>query len=138
MVDEEVVRARLERMERALTHLRTLAKHPTTSFVASWDLHGLAERDLQIASQACVDIANHLIAAEGLRTPDGYADAFQVLSEAGILDPPTAESLKPIAGLRNILVHDYLSIDHTRLHSLIQDLTPFTSFAASVRTHVWP
>lgn len=137
MVDEEVVRARLSRLENALRHLETLTCKPREEFVSSWELHGLAERELEVASQACIDIANHLIAAEGLRAPDGYADVFQVLSDTRILQQDLADRMKSIAGLRNILVHDYLVVDHELLHDQMQDLSDFRAFAKAIRHRVW-
>ncbi|WP_226352213.1 MULTISPECIES: DUF86 domain-containing protein [unclassified Pseudonocardia] len=41
---------------------------------------------VQTAAQICIDLANHVIAADGHRTPRDYGDAFRVLAEVGVLD----------------------------------------------------
>jgi uncharacterized protein YutE (UPF0331/DUF86 family) len=38
-----------------------------------------------MAIEMCVDIVNHVIADRGLRVPATYAEAFEVLGEAGLL-----------------------------------------------------
>lgn len=48
----------------------------------------------------------------GLPTPDANRDTFTILERAGELDPGLAERLRGWAGFRNILVHEYLDIDH--------------------------
>jgi len=42
-------------------------------------LRDRAERNLHVAAQACIDIANHIIADRGYRTPQGYADSFATI-----------------------------------------------------------
>jgi uncharacterized protein YutE (UPF0331/DUF86 family) len=58
-----------------------------------------------------------------------------VLERAGDLSPELAERLRGWAGLRNILVHEYLDIDHAVAHHAIQaellDLEEFAAWAAA-------
>lgn len=51
-----------------------------------------------MAVEACLDIANHIIAYEGYREPIDNKDAFQVLFERDILK---------MSQFRNVIVHDY-------------------------------
>ena len=41
---------------------------------------------VQTAAQISIDLANHVIAADGYRVPRDYDDAFRVLAEVGVLD----------------------------------------------------
>ena len=52
--------------------------------------------------------------------------------EEGILPEDIAESMKKIAGFRNILVHDYLKIDDQAVYNSLSNLSDFTAFAASI------
>jgi len=81
-------------------------------FVREAALHDLAERYLHLAVEASLDLANHWIAERGFRTPDANRDTFTVLEEAGELPADLAERLRGWAGFRNILVHEYPTIDH--------------------------
>jgi len=47
----------------------------------------------------------------GLRTPESYADAFNVLSEEKIIPPDLAKILASMAKFRHIIAHAYTKID---------------------------
>lgn len=104
-----------------LHKLRAFRDVAETEFVAEPALHDLAERYLHLAFEACLDLANHWIADRGLQTPDTNRDTFTVLERAGELPPELAERLRGWAGFRNILVHEYLRIDHAIAHRAIRD-----------------
>jgi uncharacterized protein YutE (UPF0331/DUF86 family) len=72
---------------------------------------------VQSAAQATIDLANHVIAANGWRVPANYGDAFKVLAEHEVIDDALAERLRALAGLRNLLVHHYDDIDDERVAS---------------------
>ena len=81
-------------------------------FIADRDEHHLAERYLHLAIESALDIANHLIADAGFEAPDTYRDAFAILTRHGVLDDELGKRLQSWAGMRNVLVHLYLDIDH--------------------------
>ena len=81
-----------------------------------------------------IDVANHVIAAEGLRTAKTYRDAFAVLSGRGVIEASLARRLGAWAGLRNVLVHLYLDIDHGLVHdALTSELGDLSEFATRLR-----
>ena len=47
----------------------------------------------------------------GLRTPQSYSEAFDILGEGGVLEPEFAYAFAKIAGFRNFLAHDYDKIE---------------------------
>lgn len=70
---------------------------------------------VQAVAQACIDLANHLIASEGWRVPQDYGDTFTVLAERGVITEDLAGRLRALAGLRNLLVHLYDEVDDDRV-----------------------
>jgi uncharacterized protein YutE (UPF0331/DUF86 family) len=98
-------------------------------------LRAAVERWLQVAIEACIDIASHVVAAEGWTPPIAARDAFRVLASHGRLPTDLAERLGAAAGLRNLLVHDYASIDLVQLARIVRDdlgdLRRFAGYAAS-------
>jgi uncharacterized protein YutE (UPF0331/DUF86 family) len=104
-----------------LTRLRAFRDVTREEFVAEPSLHDLAERYLHLAVEAGLDLANHWIAGAGLPTPDANRDTFTTLERAGELAPDLAERLRGWAGFRNILVHEYLAIDHGVAYRAIVD-----------------
>ena len=71
--------------------------------------------------EASIDVANHWIADQGPRAQDSNRDSFTVLEEAGELDATLAERMRGWAGFRDVLVHDYITIDHRIAYAAIRD-----------------
>ena len=74
-----------------------------------------AERWLHLAAECSLDLAHHLIADRGWKTPSTYRETFEVLERERVLGPELARQMEAWAGLRNILVHMYLEVYHERL-----------------------
>ena len=134
MVDREIFSRRLEALRGYLRKLKAFLEADEEEFVREPALHDLAERYLHMAVDACLDLANHWIADKALPTPDANRDTFTILERAGELSAEMADKLRGWAGFRNILVHEYLEIDHciayrTIRHELV-DLESFASWAA--------
>ena len=66
---------------------------------------------VQTAAQISIDLANHVIAADGHRVPRDYGDAFRVLAEVGVLDAELAGRMVALAGARDLIVHLYAEVD---------------------------
>lgn len=68
------------------------------------------ERLVQLVVQALLDLGLMVIAVLGGRTPKGYAEVGDLLSDLGVLGEGDAKLLKSMSGMRNILVHAYATI----------------------------
>ncbi|MGC9153363.1 MAG: DUF86 domain-containing protein [Vulcanisaeta sp.] len=63
------------------------------------------------------------------RRPSGYSEVGYVLHELGIIDKEDADLMKSLAGLRNMLVHEYAVIDRASDYSgtISQDIMRITN-----------
>ena len=68
------------------------------------------ERLVQLVIQALLDLGLMVITALGGRTPKGYSEVGELLSDLGVLGEGDAKLLKSMSGMRNILVHAYATI----------------------------
>lgn len=68
-----------------------------------------------LAIQECVDLAAHWVADAGWGLPDDAGSTFDVLAERGVIDVPTAETLRQATGLRNRIAHGYAMLDYQRV-----------------------
>ena len=91
---------------------------------------------MQIASQCCIDIGNHIISVKKTSFPGGYGEIFVKLNEIGVIDEKTSKKMSRIAGFRNILVHDYLKVDHEIVFDNLQDLGVFIDFVNQVNQSI--
>lgn len=132
MVNKSKVEQRLLKLEQAIRKLKVIAGYAWEEYRLDEGLKDRAERNLQLAAQACIDVAHHIVADSGFRAPCSYADAFMVLMEEGIIPENLADTMKLIAGFRNILVHDYLEIDDQAVFSSLNNLDYFREFAICI------
>lgn len=133
MVDRDVFDQRLGKLEDLLDRLRELAEVDRETFLADRAVQAQAERWLQLAAEVCLDLSQHLIASLGLRTPATYREAFRILGEEGVLPRDLAQQMEGWAGLRNVLVHLYLEVDHEELFVILtRDLEQLEAYASAI------
>jgi uncharacterized protein YutE (UPF0331/DUF86 family) len=133
LVDREVFDRRLARLEQLLRQLRSIADRGWEAYRADPQMQAAAERWLQLAAECALDLANHVIADRGFRTPSTYRETFRILHEEGILSEELARKMEAWAGLRNVLVHLYLEVDPRRLFDILSgDLDDLSDFAAAL------
>jgi uncharacterized protein YutE (UPF0331/DUF86 family) len=82
------------------------------------------ERTLQITIEACIDIAQHIIADEHLREPVSYRDAFTVLAEKGVIRAEDLSTFENMASFRNLIVHYYERVDDTVAYNIFKNRLP--------------
>lgn len=137
MVDRPRVDQLLALLARYVRILRDLAETPLDVFVADPRNYGSAERFLQLAIEVTLDIGHHLLAASNLGQPATYAEVFSILGRAKVLDPTFAESLEPMARMRNRLVHAYEDVDAERVYEILRTrLDDFDRFAQEITVHL--
>ena len=97
------------------------------------DSSKLAERHLEIAIQAAIDIGHHVIADMDLGLPQDYKDVFRILAKHNIISSHLGKKLESMTGMRNVLVHDYLQLDVHRIYAAIKnDLGDLDEFIAAI------
>lgn len=133
MVDQLVFSLRLAKLEELLRHLRQMQGTTFQAFTTNAALQAQAERWLQLAAECVLDLAHHLIAESGFRTPTSYRDAFAVLLERGVLDAELSARMQQWAGFRNVLVHLYLDVDAAIVYEVLQrDLDDLETYASKL------
>jgi len=92
------------------------------------------EHTLQVAIQAALDAASHVVSDGRLGEPATSRELFELLATAGWIDRPLMERLRRMVGMRNILVHGYTKVDPAQLRlAVTNDLGDLLAFAAQLR-----
>jgi len=76
----------------------------------SGSLH-IAERLVQLIVDTMIDINQHFIRELDLQVPDDLRGTFTIMGDKEILPKEFADKITSLAGLRNILVHQYEDLD---------------------------
>lgn len=122
----------MDELNERLSRLEPLRNKAREDFDEDAYLRDIVERNLEIAAQCCIDIGNRIISLEKAQKPRDYHETIIRMGELGVLPPDFARSLAPIAGFRNILVHEYLSVDWDEVYRQLQHLDELTRFAESI------
>lgn len=88
------------------------------------------------AIEACVDVAQHICAAEGWGPPADNGDAVRLLGVHGVLTPELAISMRKAVGFRNVLVHDYIEVDDEIVVGRLKGLSDLDEFVRQVAAYV--
>jgi uncharacterized protein YutE (UPF0331/DUF86 family) len=133
MVDSHVIVARIDKIRECVSKLQGLAALEEDAFLGDSSATDSAERNMQIAIQAVIDIGNHIVADMDLGSPKDYKDIFHVLGKHKIISETLAEKVISMTGLRNVLVHDYLEVDRSLIYRMIKnELGDFDEFISAV------
>lgn len=124
MLDREAIGNRINEIRRRRSFLEDCVGEPFEEFTEDISHYEAALRHIQIAVQACIDIARHIIAVRRLGLPEEMRESFSVLAKHGILSEDLAERLTHAASVRNILVHSYIDVDPQIIHKIIQEDLP--------------
>ncbi len=134
VVDRFVVAARVTKVREYVALLRKIrGLADERHFVNDPLIYGNAERYLQLAIQAVLDISHHIVADRDLPLPADSRSLFELLARQKVISKALAVKLAAMAGFRNILVHEYLEIDRHRVYrALTTDLRDFETFIRAV------
>jgi uncharacterized protein YutE (UPF0331/DUF86 family) len=130
--DPEIIRSKLLDISEAVSRLRSWLPLTVDRLEQDVMLRWAVEHGLHIAAEALFDAGNHLLSGEFQETADEYREIAPRLVARGVLSRGTAQRLESLAGFRNVLVHDYATVDVRRVHAGLGRLDDFEAFVADV------
>lgn len=133
MISTEKLTSKFSQLDEFLAVLKAIRDKPLETFLKDKILIGSAKYYLQVSIECCLDIANHVIAAERFRAPRDYADTFKVLEEQAVVNAEQGMRLRQMAKFRNRLVHLYGEIDDEYVYEFMKkDLQDVIAFKAVI------
>jgi len=120
----EEIKAKIAVVQERLRRLYMFQVHSFESYLKDLTTKDAVERNIEVAIQACIDIARIIIKREGFREPEDNKGIFVVLAENNIISEDSLKFLIPMAGTRNILVHGYDKIDDAIIFKVIKKHLP--------------
>jgi uncharacterized protein YutE (UPF0331/DUF86 family) len=133
LVDKLLVGRKLAQIDTYLKQIGEFSKISPVQYKKNWRTQRIVERTLHILIEVCIDIANHIIADQEMRMPTGYADIFKVLMEGKVIGKDLCETLENMAKFRNIVVHQYETIDPLIVVSILnRNLRDFEKYKKAI------
>ena len=132
MTDAELVAKKLALIETYVAELQRLAR----ADLLATDVRErrFVEHTLQIAIQAALDVASHIVSDERLGEPQTNQALFDLLAGASWLSEDLARAMRSAAGFRNVVVHGYSAVDVDIVRDVLENHLPdLLAFVAAVR-----
>jgi uncharacterized protein YutE (UPF0331/DUF86 family) len=121
VVDPETLASIIGNLRSYLEKLHILAALPRDEFLQDFTNVESAKHLLQVSIECCLNVAHHIVADEGYRTPTDYYDTFTVLHENGILPEAFMPTLRKMVSFRNRVVHLYWKMDDATVHHILRE-----------------
>ena len=135
MVDRDIVQAKVAIVQRCLKRIKDVTGLDPTK-LDDLDTQDIFTLNLQRAVQATIDLAAHVVGAEGLGLPRDLRENFRLLANNAIIPHELCVRMEKMVGFRNIAVHEYQTLDLAVLRSILSNnLKDLENFYAALIDH---
>ena len=137
MVDKEKIAKYIQELEIYLEQIKELQELNKEDFLNDWRNYDLVDRKLHLILETYLSIGEMIISEFRLKKPDTYSDIPKILSENKIVSKDACDKLADLAKFRNVLVHEYLHLDHERIYEhLHEDPSIIEGFLKSIKEFI--
>lgn len=117
------VKDKIEEIEKYLEELGSFVPNSFDEYKTNFQIKAACERYFEKIAEAIVDLAFLVVNEEGLKSPEDEKAVFDILSDNKIISEKLCKKLKDAKGMRNILSHQYGSVDDEIVfHALTEEL----------------
>lgn len=135
MTDEPLIAKKLAFIESCVQELRTIARLELIDHDVREER--FVEHTLQLAIQAALDVASHIVSDQRLGEPATNQELFLLLARGHWIEPGQVGALRAMAGFRNVLVHGYADVDRAIVRDVVEHhLDDLIQFATGIRVRV--
>ena len=136
-IEREAILPRLDGIRKNIKKLKSLAQLPFEEF-STGDPYDLAQHHLRLALEGGFHISSHVLSRLPGERAVEYREVALKMGSAGIVPLTFArEKMVAMAGLRNILVHQYSDLDPERLLGILKNhLGDLEKFLSCIKTLV--
>lgn len=133
MPNKKLVQNKINKIEGYIKEADPILKFSANEILSDYTKLRTLERDFQLIVDTVIDINTHIISSENLRAPEDATETFHILGEAKILPMEFVEKFSPVAGMRNIVVHDYEKVDVEKMiNDIKKDIGQFGEYAVYI------
>ena len=111
LVNRDLILSRIEQIDKHLGKIAPFERMSYHGFLKDGVAQDVVEYNLFQVINHLIDMMQHVVVDQNYGYPQTAYDAAQILYDKGILLKKDLEIFKKMVGFRNIIGHDYLSID---------------------------
>lgn len=111
---------RLAALRGYLDELAPLAALPLEQYLADSEKRRAAERLLQLVVESASDAARMMMLGKGFNPGPSHVACFENMRKRHLISRPLADRLIEYVSLRNVVVHDYLTLDDEFVHGQVR------------------
>jgi uncharacterized protein YutE (UPF0331/DUF86 family) len=120
MIDREIIEGKFDIIETNLKFLEEFKGKDAKELESNYrDLQAVKYSIFEIV-EACIDVANHIIASMGFERVEEYSKMFEVLARNKVISGELGEKMARMAKFRNILVHRYGTVKTESLTEILR------------------
>ena len=119
MLDKERVLIKIDELHGYLKEIRQIIPDNFDDYLRI-EKKRSCERLLQLSVECLIDICKKIVAGLRLGLPSEENDLFNKLFKNGIIDKKKYDMLIEMRGFRNVLVHEYASVDNELVFKILQ------------------
>ncbi len=121
MVNQDIIKAKISHIENNLQRLREKQNVSLDELKRNVDEQDIILHNLQLSIQGCIDIVSHIISDEGWAIPGTVGGLFDILTKHKIISEELNERLKKMIGFRNVIVHEYETVDLEKVYKILNE-----------------
>jgi uncharacterized protein YutE (UPF0331/DUF86 family) len=128
MINPEIINERLREIDENITLLEELKTTPFDKFRDDPKIFKCVERCLEISIQCILDICHHIVVENNWPRPRDNKETILAIGQKDVIPLDFAKNILPMAGLRNLLVHEYTKIEPELIYQHLQKIDDFRIF----------
>ncbi|MBU0560744.1 MAG: DUF86 domain-containing protein [Bacteroidota bacterium] len=136
MPDLEIIEKRIASFIEDLQNLKKYQNVTAEDIKKDKDLLWILERGLYLLIQNLLDMLAHIVSADFNEKWDSYADINEILVKHSMITEEDKMVLNQMAGFRNRLSHEYLSLDTNVLIDIMNNrFSDFSKFLLIIKNY---
>lgn len=130
---DDIILNKISIIKNCLRRVKEEYEHFENDIASNYTKQDSIILNLQRACEASIDLGTHIIKINDLAIPQSSRDVFIILEKHKILNKNISEKMQKMVGFRNIVIHDYQSIDISILRKILDNhLIDFLDFIDSI------
>lgn len=102
---------KIDEIEKYLGELESILPSSFEEYKNDFKIKAACERYFEEIVEAVIDLAFLIIKEKSFKIPEEDKQAFDILTQEGIISKKLATKLKDVKGMRNIIAHEYGKLD---------------------------